>query len=125
MHANIPKISDSEYEIMKIIWKTHPIKSQEIIDLVDVHKNWSEKTIKTIINRLLKKGAIGYEKESKAYLYYPLIKEVDYRKIENQSFLKKVYNGSFNAMIVNFVKDMKLSSQEIDELKKLLDEESK
>lgn len=125
MNKKLPKISDSEYEIMKIIWKQNPIKSQDIVEQVDVNNGWSEKTIKTMINRLLKKDAIDYEKDGKAYLYYPLIKESDYKKIENHSFLKRVYNGSLNAMFVHFIKDMKLSSQEIDELKNLLDEESK
>ncbi|MBF8984274.1 BlaI/MecI/CopY family transcriptional regulator [Lutibacter sp. B2] len=125
MHTNIPKISDSEYDIMKLIWKQHPIKSQEIIEQVDVCNHWSEKTIKTMINRLLKKEAISYTKDGKSYLYYPLIQEVDYRILENKSFLKRVYNGSINAMVVHFIKDMKLSTQEIDELKNILDEESK
>lgn len=125
MHANIPKISDGEYEIMKIIWKTHPVKSQKIIEQVDADNNWSEKTIKTMINRLLKKEAIGYKKDGKSYLYYPLIKESDYRRIENQSFLQRVYNGSLNTMFTHFIKDMKLSKEELDELKKLLDEENK
>lgn len=125
MHANIPKISDSEYEIMKLIWKKYPVRSQEIVEQVDARYDWNEKTIKTMINRLLKKGAIDYKKDGKSYLYYPLIKEGDYRKMENESFLKRVYNGSINAMFVNFIKDMKLSTQEIDELKNLLDEESK
>lgn len=123
MHANIPQISNSEYDIMKIIWEKNPIKAQEIIEQVDLSNEWTEKTIKTMINRLLKKGAISYEKEGKAYLYYPLIKESDYIKMENNSFLKRIYNGSFNSMVVNFVKDMNLSPEEIDELKNLLDEE--
>lgn len=125
MHTNIPKISDGEYEIMKIIWKNNPIKSQKIVSEVAMYNDWSDKTIKTMINRLLKKEALGYKKDGKAYLYYPLIKEIDYKKMENQSFLKRVYNGSINAMFVHFIKDMKLSPQEIDELKNLLDEESK
>lgn len=125
MNKKIPKISDSEYKIMKLIWKQNPIKSQDIVEQIDVRNGWSEKTIKTMINRLLKKEAIDFKKDGKAYLYYPLIKENDYKKMENDSFLKRVYNGSLNAMFAHFIKDMKLSSQEIDELKNLLNEENK
>lgn len=125
MDKKIAKISDGEYEIMQIIWRKNPIKSQEIIELIDKRNNWSEKTIKTMLNRLLNKEAIGFEKDGKAYLYYPLIKEEEYRSVENQSFLERVYNGSISSMVVNFVKDMKLSKREIEELKKLLEEESK
>lgn len=122
MFSNMPKISDAEYEIMKIIWKTHPIKSQDIINRVDPVNGWSEKTIKTMISRLLKKEAIGYEKEGKSYLYYPLIREGDYKKRESRSFLQKFYSGSVNAMLSHFIRDEKLSKDEIDDLKRLLDE---
>ncbi|PAB59071.1 BlaI/MecI/CopY family transcriptional regulator [Anaeromicrobium sediminis] len=122
MHKNIPKISDSEYEIMKIIWKNHPIKSNDIIQQIDQGHNWSEKTIKTMINRLLKKEVISYKKDGKSYLYYPLVEESNYRKLENESFLKKVYNGSINVMFASFIKDMKLSDKDINELKMILEE---
>lgn len=125
MFLDMPKISDGEYEIMKIIWKCSPIKSQDIIPLVNPENNWNEKTIKTMINRLLKKGVIGYEKEGKSYLYYPIIDESDYEKRENNSFLQKFYNGSVNAMLSHFISDKKFSREEINELKKLLDEREK
>lgn len=123
MNIDTTKISESEYEIMKVIWSKYPIKAQEIVDLFKVKSDWSEKTIKTLISRLLKKDAIGYEKEGKAYMYHPLIKEIQYRKFENTSFLKRVYSGTIDNMLLNFIKDIKLSRSELDQIKKLLDED--
>lgn len=118
----IPKISDAEYEIMKIIWKYKWIKASEIIEKVDPKFEWNNKTIKTMINRLLKKQVIDYEKQGKYYIYYPVVEEEEYKKVETKSFIKKLYNGSLNAMFVSFLKETKLSKDEINELRKLLKE---
>ena len=122
MKKNLPKISDSEFEVMKIIWEIHPVRAKQINELLSTKKNWTEQTIKTLINRLLKKDAISFEKEGKTYLYYPLINEDNYIHRESKSFLQKFYDGSLNAMFSNFIKDKSLSKSDIDELKKLLDE---
>lgn len=58
-----PKISESEWEIMKLIWKTNPLTSEQIINSLSDKMNWSTQTIKTFITRLIKKGAIGFENQ--------------------------------------------------------------
>lgn len=123
MSNYIPRISDSEYEVMKVIWENKLIKSQNIVEIVSPDKDWSEKTIKTLINRLLKKKAISYKKSGRAYLYYPLIEEKDYKNEEGKSLLNKFYNGSLDMMLVNFIRDIRLSEDELDQIKKLLDED--
>lgn len=125
MKINLPNISDSEFEVMKIIWDKSPVKSKEIIECLSNKKDWNEQTIKTLINRLLKKGAISFEKEGRNYLYYPLIKKKDYIQKESKSFLQKFYDGSLNAMFSNFIKDKKLSKNDIEELKELLEKKDK
>ena len=120
---NIPTISDSEFEVMKIIWNTNPVKSSDIIKVLSSEKNWSESTIKTLINRLLKKESISYNKEGKTYLYYPLIDEHSYIKKESKSFLQKFYAGSLNNMLSFFIQDEKLDSKDIENLKSLLQQD--
>ncbi|WBW97411.1 BlaI/MecI/CopY family transcriptional regulator [Oceanirhabdus sp. W0125-5] len=122
MKNTLPKISDSELEVMKIIWETNPIKAKQINELLSKEKDWTEQTIKTLINRLLKKEAISFKKEGRTYLYSPLISEKDYINKESRSFLQKFYDGSLNAMFSYFIKDKSLSKNDIEELKKLLDE---
>lgn len=125
MTKKAPKISDSESIIMNIIWNNEPINSNDIISLVDSNKDWSPKTIKTLINRLLKKEVISYEKKGRTYFYYSLFSIDEYKTQENKSFLKRVYNNSVDAMMLNFIKDFNMTKDEIDSLKQLLEEENK
>lgn len=118
-------ISDSELEIMKIIWDNPKITANKIAEELDSSFHWAHTTTKTLINRLLKKGEIGFEKLGKEYNYYPLIDKNNYINIESKSFLKKIFNGSINSMLLNYVKNEKLSEKEIDELKNILNKTTK
>ena len=118
----IPKISDSEWEVMKVLWKKSPLTSSQIIEILKEYSSWNPKTIHTLISRLVNKDAIRVKKGEPFYLYSPNISEEECRKVETKSFIKKVYNGSINLLISNFIKDEKLSWKEIDELKQILDD---
>ncbi|WP_238860692.1 BlaI/MecI/CopY family transcriptional regulator [Clostridium sp. YIM B02569] len=115
-----PKISESEWEVMKLIWKTNPLTSEQIINSLSDKMNWSTQTIKTFITRLIKKGAIGFEKSGRIYNYYPLISENEYIKSENETFLKKVYDGALGILFTKFLEEKNLSNDEIEELENLL-----
>ena len=116
----IVAISDAELEIMKIIWKNPNITANKIIEQLKGKTEWKPNTIKTLINRLLNKGAIDFEKEGKEYYYYNLINEEEYKISESKSFLNKIFNGSMNLMLMNFIKTKNLSEKDIEELKKIL-----
>ena len=118
----IPQISDAEWEVMKVLWNKSPITSSEIIEELKDKTHWNPKTIHTLIRRLVDKGAIKASKSNnKYYLFQPAVTEKECTRLETKSFIKKVYNGSFNRLVANFIKDEKLSSKEIDELKDILD----
>jgi len=126
MLKEIPKISNAEWEVMKVLWeKKSPTTSAEIIEILKQNIKWSPKTIHTLISRLVAKKAIGIVEGSSPYLYYPLISEEECRRKETKSFLKRVYNNSLSLLIANFIKELELSSQEIDELKSILEEKKK
>ena len=120
--TEIPKISESEWEVMKLLWDKSPLTSEEIICSLSKRNNWTKQTIKTFIIRLTQKAAIGYEKEGRIYKYYPLVDEKDCRKYENKSFLEKVYSGSLGVLLSNFLEEETLSINEIEELEKILKE---
>lgn len=117
---NIPKISEAEWEVMKLIWKTSPLTSEKIIESLSDKMNWSTQTIKTFITRLIKKGAIGFKKSGRVYNYYPLISENECIKSENETFLKKVYDGALGLLFTKFLEEENLSNDEIEELENLL-----
>jgi BlaI family penicillinase repressor len=118
--SQTPHISEAEWEVMKICWGKSPVTSQEVIDALSVHQKWHPKTIKTLLNRLVKKRALGFKKEGRAYLYQPLVAERDCVTAESKSFLDRVFGGSLKPMLTHFVENRKLSPEEIAELKKLL-----
>ncbi|WP_042454649.1 BlaI/MecI/CopY family transcriptional regulator [Neobacillus dielmonensis] len=115
------KISDAEWIVMKVLWEEAPLTASKIIEAVSSNKNWSPKTIHSLISRLVKKGALGVNKEMPHYEYYPLVDKRDCILDETRSFIQKVYDGSLHLMLANFIKDEKISEKEIEELQKLLD----
>lgn len=111
---DMPQISGAELTIMKVIWKHSPINTNEIADRLE---QWSPKTIHTMLQRLVKKGAITYHKESRVFVYTPLIEEKEYIEKESKSFLNRMFDGELNALFITMLEgDKKLSGKEIDEL---------
>ncbi len=123
--SNLPQISEAEFEIMKIVWKYAPISTNEITEKLTKTTTWSPKTIQTLIKRLVTKGALSYERQSRVFVYTPLIKENEYIGQKSNSFLKQYYNGDITAMLSAFIENDKLSETEIDSLRSLLSRDSK
>jgi len=121
----MPHISDSEWQVMKVIWAKSPITTNEVVEALAPMTTWKPKTIMTLINRLVKKGALGFEKKSRAYHYRPLVEESECVKAESRSFLKRVHGGALKPMLASFFEEAELSKEEIDELKRLLDSKGK
>jgi BlaI family transcriptional regulator, penicillinase repressor len=118
----IPSISDTEWLVMKVIWARSECSASQIIDELAGSTKWKPKTVKSLISRLVKKKAIGFRDENKAYIYYPLVTEEECVKVESESFLEKMFGGDVNMAIANFVDGKKMSKQQIDQLRKILDE---
>ncbi|HZQ47945.1 MAG TPA: BlaI/MecI/CopY family transcriptional regulator [Verrucomicrobiae bacterium] len=117
-----PKISETEWEVMKVVWAQNPCSAGQIIDdLNAVDPSWHPKTVKTLLGRLVKKGALDFKKEGRAYLYRPLVKEKQCVDAVSKSFLHRVFGGSLKPMLAHFVEQRKLTSTEVRELKQLLE----
>lgn len=123
--SNLPQISEAEFEVMKIVWKYAPISTNEITEKLTQTKSWSPKTIQTLIKRLVNKGALSYEKQSRVFIYTPLVRESEYICQESSSFLKRFYNGDITAMLSAYIENDKLSESEIDNLRSILSKSSK
>lgn len=121
----LPQISEAEFEVMKVIWKHAPINTNEITKKLTQTTKWSPKTIQTLIKRLVTKGALSYEKQSRVFVYTPLIEEKEYIGQESHSFLERYYDGDITAMLSAYIEDDKLSESEIDMLRSLLAKGSK
>lgn len=123
--SKIPKISNAEWEVMKIIWKNPEITSLNIINELKNEAQWKPTTVKSLINRLLNKNVIGFNKSGNEYLYFPLISEDECIKFESQSFINKVFNGSIKSMLLNFVESKEISETDIEDLKNILKQSNK
>lgn len=116
----LPKISEAEWRVMKLLWDKSPRTANEIVDTLEGTVHWNAQTIRTLINRLVQKGAIDFDKDGRAYLYYPQVHEKDVQRAETKSFVSRVFNGAMQPMIASFLEDTDLSDDEIDELERLL-----
>lgn len=119
--SDIPKISDAEYQVMKVIWASAPISTNEVVEKLEKTTAWKPKTIQTLLSRLVKKGALNCEKDGRVFVYTPLVQEPDILEQESDTFLNRFYNGALNPMIVNFLERDKLSEDDINELKRILE----
>jgi BlaI family penicillinase repressor len=117
-----PRISEAEWKVMKVLWARSPMSANDVIETLRPTTTWKPKTIKTLIDRLVRKKILGYRKAGRAYLYYPLVDEKETLKAETRSFLKRVYGGALKPLLATFLEDEKLSPEEIVELKRMLDE---
>jgi BlaI family penicillinase repressor len=118
----IPRISEAEWEVMKVVWAKGPCSAGEIVEaLISADPGRHPKTIKTYLGRLTAKKALGFRKEGRGYLYRPLVTENECVKAASESFLERVFGGSIQPMLSYFVEQKKLSAEEIQELKRLLE----
>lgn len=116
-----PKISDAEWQVMKVLWVKSPITANEIVDQLSGETPWKPKTVRTLINRLVTKNVIAFDKHGRQYLYYPVLAEEVCVRAETESFLGRIRTSTLKPMLAAFLEDEKLSAEEIEELKQMLD----
>ncbi len=120
----IPKISEAEWEVLRVLWEKETCTANEVIEALADKTDWKPTTIKTLLARLVKKKAVGFREVDRAYSYYPLVTQSECIKVENRSFLQRVYGGALKPMLAQFIRDENLTTEDIEELKRLLDERS-
>lgn len=117
----MPKISQAEYEVMKVIWQNEPLSTPEIVEKLQVKNQWSPKTIHTLLMRLEKKGAIMHTRHSRVYVYHACLDQKDYLDWQTHSFLERFYSGRLNQMVSYFVGQKKLSQEDLEALSALVE----
>ena len=120
----LPQISEAEFEVMKIVWKHAPISTNEVTERLTKTTDWSPKTIQTLLKRLVTKKVLTYEKQSRVFVYTPLVQESEYIHQESNSFLKRFYNGNLTQMLAAYVESDELSEDDISELRQILSKQS-
>ena len=116
------QISDAEAVVMDVLWKRSPLSADEVVMALSSRQDWQDATVKTLLNRLLKKGAIDAEKDGRRYLYAPVLQREAWVQGESESLLDRVFGGRVAPLVAHFSEHRKLSRKDIAELRKLLEE---
>ena len=122
MTEKAPDISNAEWEIINVLWTQSHLSANHIIEQVQQSKAWNEKTIRTLITRLYKKGLLSREKQDGVYQYIPTVEE-DYMKYEKtKTLVNQLYGGDVKSLVLNFVEQKELNEQDLQELHDLLED---
>jgi BlaI family transcriptional regulator, penicillinase repressor len=119
------RISEAEWQVMTVVWQRSPATATEIVDALAKQTNWHPRTVRTLVGRLVRKGALKAAREGKRYLYEPRLTMDECVRQESRSFAVRVFGGEPAVMLLHLVKEAKLSKEDIKELRKVLEEKEK
>ena len=121
-----PRISEAEWQVMDVLWAADaPRTANDVVDALAGRSEWSSATIKTMLNRLVKKGALKFRADGKRYLYAPAVSRDACVRSETRGLVDRLFGGSVVPLLAHFVEDHKLSRAEIEQLRKLLDKKGR
>lgn len=116
------RVSTAEAIVMEALWRRQPLTAEGVATDVAAEQGWTEATVKTLLNRLLSKGAIAADRDGRRYLYRPVLRREDYVLEESASLIDRLFAGRVSALVTHFSEREKLSAEDIAELKRLIAE---
>ena len=116
-----PSLPESEWAVMEILWESSPRTASEVAKELTQTKGWAENTVRTLLSRLVEKGALQIV-EGSPRLYAPAVKREAFVKAESESFLDRIFQGAAKPLLVHFASNARLTPDEVRELKQLLDQ---
>jgi BlaI family transcriptional regulator, penicillinase repressor len=124
-NSQTSSISSAEWKIMRVLWDKSPQPAYDIIQSLEKTESWHPNTIKTLLNRLVKKKALSVEKYKNLFLYSPAFKEADCVRAESQSFLERFFGGDVRPLLIHFAENKQLNAEDLAELQKILRQSKK
>ncbi len=118
----LPKISDAEWQVMQILWDQAPLNAAQVVKRLAGKQDWSPRTIKTMLSRLVQKGALTYTQEGNRYHYLPAVTQSACVRDASRSFLGRVFSGDTSLLLAHLVEAGRLSNEDIEALKKTLED---
>lgn len=115
-------ITEAESVLMEVLWAESPLTSEEIIARVAGKQDWRDVTVRTLLNRLLKKGAVRAKREGRRYLYRPQIDRSNYIASQSRVFVDRLFGGRLAPLVTHFSEHNDLTKEDIADLKRLLKE---
>ncbi len=114
------KLSDTEWTVINVVWERSPASARDVLELTEAETGWAYTTVKTLLSRLVEKGALRMRKRANTSLYEPLVSRKDARRSAVRSLLDRAFDGTFGGLLQHLVTDEKLSKKDRDKLKAML-----
>ncbi len=118
----MPRVSDAEWEVLRVLWTQNEASGTEVVSVLQKTTDWKPTTIRTLLSRLVNKGVIGFRPGLAGHVYFPLMTEAECAAVERRTFLEKVYRGDPRSMLAAFLTEERLTPEDLDALRQLLDE---
>ena len=118
-------ISDAEWRVMRVVWQRRSVTAADVIEQLVPETGWNHRTVRTLLGRLVDKGALLAEQEGNRYVYRAKVTQPRCVREETRSFVDKVFDGDTAEMLIHFVQNEKIAPDQLDQLKQLLDEKGK
>ena len=116
------QISDAEAQVMQVLWERNPRSADEVVAALASSTDWAEPTVKTLLNRLLNKGAIEATREGRRYLYSPVLAREAWVAQQSEGLLQRLFDGRVAPLVAHFSRHRKLDRSDIAALRKLIEE---
>ncbi len=116
------RITDAEWDVLSIAWQQPPVAATQVLDALSKDRQWSLGTVRTLLTRLVKKGALRTEKAGRRFLYWPLVSMEACIRQESRTFIDRVFGGAPASIVLDLVKETELSKGDIQELRRILKE---
>lgn len=113
------RISQAEWELMESVWDRGTVTAADIISSLGIAKRWNPSTVRTLLARLVEKGALRFETNANRYIYRAAVTRQRCVRQESRTFLEKVFGGDVNSLLAHFVKEAGLSEEDLKGLKRL------
>lgn len=114
-------ITEAESRVMEALWQASPMTSEDVVDALVEPTGWHEKTVRSLLNRLLGKGAVSATREGRRYLYTAVLTRAQWQSQESRSLLDRVFGGRMAPLLAHFSEHEKLGKKDLAELRRLVD----
>lgn len=114
------RISEAEHAVMEVLWEEAPLTAAEVHERIDPARGWSDRTVKTMLSRLLSKGVLAHEEDGRRYLYRPAVEREDYVSTELRRLVDRLFGGRGAALVAHLAERDELSDDDIVEIEALL-----
>lgn len=116
------QISEAESRVMQVLWERGPSTADDVMQALSGVSDWQDATVKTLLNRLLKKGALAADAEGRRYRYQPLLAREAYVLEESRSLVERLFDGRIAPLVAHFSRHGQLDADDIAELRRLIED---